>query len=595
MSIEENEKNAFVIVWQCELPTLRRYCLRWTGGSTADADEAVSRVAVRALRHFTGERIASHRAWLRSVARNICIDLLRERKRTDHEGTDVTDADWLENEPRAVDSLTPEAIYLDQERRQMLRRAVANLSPSSSGLLHLHYFEEMRFVDIARLTGMSEANVRRRIGEALEVIRSQIRHAPGHPVHRQQPRRRDDRQAFGVALPQHIEAVRQVHAGTVDGRDTDVDLYLTYVPRRLSQRTLGRLGEYIAHHPTGWRKRLEYARALRERGELASAAVEYEALLARRPVHVAAWLELGETMEVLSGAATAAAVYERGMKSVTGEATELLGALGEAAFGRRAEALARIDALRTSSAVSYIGFVAARIALEAGLFDRACHVLEHALRFDPLNSTLLTLHYDALALAGREEEALTVLQAAAAAEPLNVCALQRLFLRVVAPARGRVSLRRLLEIGHGTIDTQFVQGVQAHMQGATKRALAIADALVRDRSRSGLTWLRFAEIRHLCTGFADEDALWHACELHGADPRPRILLANALAVRNRYEDAARLVLTAAELGPLAPITIVRLAERAEWSAAAVAAAASRVKTANPSMDAAALRPGRLPC
>jgi RNA polymerase sigma-70 factor (ECF subfamily) len=550
---------------------------------------------MRALHHFTCEGIASHRAWLRSIARNICIDLLRERKRAGHEHTDFTEADRLENEPWVVDPGTPETVCLDRERRLLLRRAVAHLPPSSSGLLHLHYFEEMRCVDIARLTGMSEANVRRRITEALQVIRSQLWYAPRHPPHRQEPRPRDDRQVFGVALPRRIEAMRQVRAVTADGRDTDVDLCLTYEPRRLSRRTLSRLGEYIAHHPAGWRKRLEHARALRERGELAPAAAEYEALLARRPAHVAAWLELGETMGVLSGAAASAAVYERGMKSVTGEAVELLGALLEAALGRRAEALARIDALRTSSAVSYAGFVAARIALEAGLFDRACDVLEHALRLDPLNGTLRTMHYDALALAGREEEALAALQAAAAAEPLNLCALQRLFLRAVAPARGRVSLRRLLEIGRGTIETQFVHGVQACMQGSTKRALAIAAALVRDRPRSGLSWLRCAEIRHLCNSFADEDALGRACELQGADPRPRVLLANALAERGRYEDAARLASTAAELGPLAPITIVRLAERAGWSAAVVAAAAARVQAANPSMNAAALGQGRLPC
>ena len=58
--------------------------------------------------------------------------------------------------------------------------------------------------------------------------------------------------------------------------------------------------------------------------------------------------------------------------------------------------------------------------------------------------------------------------------------------------------------------------------------------------------------------------------------------------------AARLCLIAAELGPLAPIAIVRLAERADWSSAMVAAAAARVKAANPSLDAAALLPGRLP-
>ncbi|HKO54228.1 MAG TPA: sigma-70 family RNA polymerase sigma factor, partial [Thermoanaerobaculia bacterium] len=200
MVVDGDAANAFVSVWQRELPDLRRYCLQWTSGNAADADEAVSRVAMRALVHFAGADIYNHRAWLRSIARNICIDLLRERRRSGHEPLDTADPEWLERESRAMHVRTPEALYLARERRRALRRAVADLPSSTAKLLRLYYFEEMRLVDIAQVTGMSEANVRRRIGEAHAMIRTRLRRprssASGHPLRRSH----DDEERFGVSV-----------------------------------------------------------------------------------------------------------------------------------------------------------------------------------------------------------------------------------------------------------------------------------------------------------------------------------------------------------------------------------------------------------
>ncbi|HKO58213.1 MAG TPA: tetratricopeptide repeat protein, partial [Thermoanaerobaculia bacterium] len=364
---------------------------------------------------------------------------------------------------------------------------------------------------------------------------------------------------------------------------------------RLARRTLHRLSDYIDRHPGGWRKRLEYARGLRERGDLAAAVAEYEQVLSRQARHVAAWLELAETASALHGASAAATVYERALRFADGDAVELLAALAEDASGSVPEALVRLEALGTSSSASYIGALAARSAIRAGLFDRAAAALEPALRADPANGVLLTLRHDALALAGRDEEALAALHAAVAGDPLSPRALQRLFLRLPAPARGSVSLRRLLEIGRGTVDTQYVQGVQAWMRGMPSRALAVAETLVRERPRCALAWLRNAELHRLCLGAPAVDVLRFAAALDLSDPRPRILLANALAARGQEEEAAQLLRAATELGPLGPIAVVRLAERGEWSSAAVTAAAAAVAGANPSMAAAALLPGRLPC
>jgi RNA polymerase sigma factor (sigma-70 family) len=267
------EIESFESFWREEISGLHRFCLRRMGGNAAEAGEAISRVAMRLLHHWRAE-VENRRAWLRTVARNTCIDLLRERQKHHWMSIDSLAAqERIAIEASASRRVpTPEGTYLERERARNLWVAVDGLPTALRRLVRLHFAEEMLFVDLARLTGMSESNVRRRIAQACQHLRTAL-------IHRHCPESTGagrDQETFGVSIPRTVVAVRFIQVAADDGSERDLYLWLTEAPRRFSTRTIGKLEQYIDRHPTGWRKRLQLARVLRDRGDLRASIEHYD-------------------------------------------------------------------------------------------------------------------------------------------------------------------------------------------------------------------------------------------------------------------------------------------------------------------------------
>ncbi len=70
-------------IWKRHENELRQRCLGWTGRRDEDANEAMGRTAVAAVKSY--REVAPHlhapRAWLLRLAYNVCMDLHRARKR----------------------------------------------------------------------------------------------------------------------------------------------------------------------------------------------------------------------------------------------------------------------------------------------------------------------------------------------------------------------------------------------------------------------------------------------------------------------------------------------------------------------------------
>lgn len=532
--------DTFASMWSGEVADLRRYCVRQLRGNVAEADEAVARVAIRAVQHFT-PAIRNHRAWLRSIARNACIDLHRERDRAPAASVDAFDETGERGDlPKSCDN--PESAFIDRETRHSLHRAVQELPPALIDLVKLHYFDEVPFTDIARITGMSESNVRRRIAEAHDLLRVDLRRAPQAAL---QPRtRRERRSTFGVGIPARVEAVRHVHAFTSDGRELELDLFLTYIPRRYSVRTLDALRRYIDRHPGGWRKRLLQARVLRERGELADAAREYEDVVALRPRHVAAWLELAESLFAHHGPAAAAECHRRASIAAGGDAVPLFAALAEQ------HADTALNKLRALPSSPYISFLIAQRCLSAGRLEEAAAVLDAELDRDPGNVALQTASFDVLTLLDRQS---------AGPRPLQTA-------------------------GTACVEALHARGLAARARGDIRRVEAIAETLRLQHPRSAAASTYYAE---LCGEELVIPALRHACRLDPLGSVPRVLLANALAASGHYDAARDLLIETAAHGDRALIDIVRLARPDGHLACVIAAAAARVLELNPGFDRAA--------
>jgi RNA polymerase sigma factor (sigma-70 family) len=487
------EIESFESFWRQEIYDLHRFCLRRMGGNAAEADEAISRVAMRLLHHWRAE-VENRRAWLRTVARNTCIDLLRERQKHHWMSIDSLAA----HEKIAVEAgasrrvPTPEGTYLEHERQRNLWMAVDGLPPALGRLVRLHFSEEMLLVDLARLTGMSESNVRRRIAQACHHLRAALilRHCPESG-----PCASRDQETFGVSIPHTVVAVRFIQVVTDDGGERDLYLWLTEAPRRFSIRTIGKLEQYIDRHPAGWRKRLQLARVLRDRGDLRASIEHYTAVLDRRSAHVVAWIELADVVGGVHGADAAASQLDRGARSVRRDVAPLLDAL---ALGWRRRGREGADRLLAMPANAYVYAMAARMYAEAGAVECSAAAFERALELDPQNAVLLAASHDALMLIGRESDAEARLGAALAIDPFNVLALQREIRR--RAARGartddvRVLVRRLVAVAGNAIETVHVLAELALSRGDLRRAASLIQSLVRDHPANAEAWLRYAAL-----------------------------------------------------------------------------------------------------
>ena len=135
------------------------YCLSLCGdGHTAQ--DLVSEAFVKAYLSLPRE-VPSFRYWLFRVCRNLWIDQCRHQQHT--------------SGPEALDFIqdpnTPESIYLQNEQRKVLWKALTTLSPADRELITLHYFSGLSLKEIAPLIGKSHDALRQR----MVCLRSKLR------------------------------------------------------------------------------------------------------------------------------------------------------------------------------------------------------------------------------------------------------------------------------------------------------------------------------------------------------------------------------------------------------------------------------------
>ncbi|HEX6097858.1 MAG TPA: sigma-70 family RNA polymerase sigma factor [Thermoanaerobaculia bacterium] len=583
----------FEEAWRGSIASLRRYCLHRMKGNRADADDAISRIAMRALQHLGTHVIHNHQAWLWHVARNVCTDVLRERQK--HLAESIDSVEDAERSFGIVQLTTPEDLYVAREMRHSLWHEVERLPRLLSHVMKLYYRDEMLLDDIARATGMSEANVRRKLGEAHERVKAALRPRPVREIVKKDPPADDSR--FDVEVPRSLVATRFAQVTTPTG-ERDVYFHLAAPPLRFSQRTLARLERYIAEHPRGWRKRLQLARVLRERGAVGEAIAIYEQVVASRPSHVLAWLELAECAALVDGAGAAAERHAAAARAVSPQVAPLHRALALALGGHVAAGIEQIAAMaHGSEAAAYLWFTVARLCAGDGRIEEAAHAIDRALEHDPANSVLLAASYDILCSADRAGDATVRLAAALRADPANVIALQREVLRR-ASLRSQtgeeshatmVMARRLESIAGGAADTVFALAELARSRGSLRRAAAMARSLIESHPNNAMAWLRSAEIvagTHLAPPDEIVAALRRARELDPSNAHAAVRLSAALAAAGSVDESLTVLHDLAGRGGAADLAIVELLPCCSAHAVPLAGAALRVLALNPSLATA---------
>ncbi len=155
-------------VFQEHGQSMLRTAFRVTG-SLADAEDVLQTVFLRLAGRSggTGLEGPGAGAYLRRAALNAALDLVRGRKR--RRSVALGDGEELEPVDAGAD---PERRQQGREARELLRRALAKVSPKAAEVFTLRYFEGLGNQEIARSLSMSQTAV----AVTLHRTRSRLRH-----------------------------------------------------------------------------------------------------------------------------------------------------------------------------------------------------------------------------------------------------------------------------------------------------------------------------------------------------------------------------------------------------------------------------------
>lgn len=175
--LAQGDAKAFWQLWENHRRDLYAICLNQMAGVQEEAEDALSRVMLRAWDKLPGyaSQIENLKAWLSRLAHNLCVDMHRERLRT--RGFECLDNIVMsEFDPAVSHAISPEDSSIQREVSICLYHAVGNLPLRLREPFVLRFFYEAGYPEIAELLALSSANVRKRIQQARVILREQLSH-----------------------------------------------------------------------------------------------------------------------------------------------------------------------------------------------------------------------------------------------------------------------------------------------------------------------------------------------------------------------------------------------------------------------------------
>lgn len=128
--------------------------------------EAFTRLWTTA-RLFRGDR-GGFKAWLFTIALNLTrSELSRKRYRVRH-----VEAEAAEALPAPAEG--PELLAVRAQEAQRVEAALSRLSPPLREIVVLRIYEQLKFVEIARLTGAPEGTLKARFHRAVAALRAEL-------------------------------------------------------------------------------------------------------------------------------------------------------------------------------------------------------------------------------------------------------------------------------------------------------------------------------------------------------------------------------------------------------------------------------------
>lgn len=164
-----------------------RFCT-FQSGSREDAYDLTQETFLRFIRYVEGYHYRNLKGYLLTIAMNLCRDFLTEKSRRgereisfDREinrGSDTLsegDSLWdIYQFPEAVSGRaeeSPESKLIEEDVHDRLVKVLSCLPQMQRETLLLHYLYDMKYREIAKLTGVSVSTVKSRVKQGTEKLR----------------------------------------------------------------------------------------------------------------------------------------------------------------------------------------------------------------------------------------------------------------------------------------------------------------------------------------------------------------------------------------------------------------------------------------
>ena len=146
---------------------------RWLTKSDADAEDVVQDAAVRALRFFPSLRNDDARAWLFTIVRNTWYARFAKVGRADRHAV----FDDMKDE-RRDEQLDPEALVIQQQAVERMRRAIEGLPVDFREVIILRELEGLSYKEIAAVIRAPIGTVMSRLARGRERLLAMLESEP---------------------------------------------------------------------------------------------------------------------------------------------------------------------------------------------------------------------------------------------------------------------------------------------------------------------------------------------------------------------------------------------------------------------------------
>lgn len=513
------DSGAFWSLWERHRRHLYAVCLMQMKGAHADAEDALSRVLIKAWDRLPryAATIINLKAWLTRMAYNLCVEIHRESNRRARVLDSIDEITAAQREPVAHSFECPEKSLLHDEMYRFVMMVINEMPAPLRDPLVLRFEREMGCSDIAKQLMLSTDNVRKRIQRARAILQSQLSlYQSGlcgsiPKAHNLQASLKAKSESGLPAIYQverkveetdlKVRRIRVVQVTLPSGLGVDFPIFLHQKPKRhlLKVETLRK---YVKRHPRGWKKRLELAYLLYISGSWQEAIEQFRAALEKHPQSISAWLQLGTILHLMERYEEAVEAYQNAMPLACSASTyhHIIGLIEvcRLQYEAAAKEFEYAAALESNAATHW--HTLGLLHLRAERPPEALDAFDQALATDADDIVALTYSYDVLVALGRLNEAHQRVARAVTLDSENLPALKRLAdhrcnIGLIYGAEGKKTkhlIRRAMLFAPDTADAHESLALYHIARGEWKEGIAVLTAFTERRPNNPVGWYNSA-------------------------------------------------------------------------------------------------------